>query len=217
MTAIAVGPAVTNRAAVAPAAYTSLDLANPADGTGTIDTVTIWAAVSMTDLKVGMFYLTTGTSYKCRSIATIGAVTAGSLQTFSGLSFAVTSGDCIGAYWTGLGSLERDDTGGSSAFVSGDYCTVGAETSYTAGTRIYSMHGAGTTGGGVVAPTVTTQAASSVTSTTATLNGTIVNAGGENCTIRGFKYGITSGALDLDVHEDGSFAAGAFSLPITGL
>jgi len=66
-------------------------------------------------------------------------------------------------------------------------------------------------------PTVTTQAATNVTATTATLNGNITATGGFNATRRGFQYGTVSGALTEDTHEDGDFGTGAFSLPITGL
>jgi|GEM_PF-488332 len=52
--------------------------------------------------------------------------------------------------------------------------------------------------------------------TTATANGTIDSLSGGNATTRGFKYGLTETGT-WDVHEDGSFGVGAYSLPITGL
>lgn len=66
-------------------------------------------------------------------------------------------------------------------------------------------------------PTVTTQAASSVTHNSAQLNGNITATGGENCSRRGFKYGKTSGSLNLDTHEDGSYGTGAFDLEVSSL
>ena len=65
-------------------------------------------------------------------------------------------------------------------------------------------------------PSVTTQEPTSVQKTSCTANGTITDTGGENCTTRGFKYGLTE-ADTWDVHEDGSFEAGAYDLPVTGL
>ncbi|HTE49178.1 MAG TPA: hypothetical protein VK675_04700 [Candidatus Paceibacterota bacterium] len=46
-----------------------------------------------------------------------------------------------------------------------------------------------TKGGGIVLPTVTTQAASSITQTEATLNGNIADTGGQDATQYGFKWG----------------------------
>jgi hypothetical protein len=65
-------------------------------------------------------------------------------------------------------------------------------------------------------PTVTTGSASSVLNTTATLGGTITDIGYENCDTRGFKYGLTQ-TDTWDVHEDGSYGTGAYSLGITSL
>ena len=59
-----------------------------------------------------MFYLVSGTTYKCRSSATLGSVTSGSKQTFSGLSLTVQTGDLIGIYYdTGEVSTAAGDTG----------------------------------------------------------------------------------------------------------
>lgn len=80
----------------------------------------------------------------------------------------------------------------------------------------------------VVAPTVTTQAADPVGTTTATGNGNITNDGGENCDHRGIVYGKTSkgdpgdtayDATDYDDFEDesGSFGIEAFTRSLTGL
>ena len=62
---------------------------------------------------------------------------------------------------------------------------------------------------------ITTNAPTSVSQLTATANGTINNSG-STVTTRGFKYGLTQ-ADTWDVHEDGSFSTGAYSLPLTGL
>ncbi|MBE3086320.1 MAG: hypothetical protein IMZ64_08915 [Bacteroidetes bacterium] len=67
-----------------------------------------------------------------------------------------------------------------------------------------------------VAPTVTTQVPTDVLTTTVTANGNITASGGENATIRGFKYGLTQ-ANTWDAHTDGSFPIGAFTKDITGL
>jgi hypothetical protein len=68
----------------------------------------------------------------------------------------------------------------------------------------------------VVAPTITTGVASSIAITSATLGGNITNTGGENNTVRGFQYGLDTG-YGSDVHEDGSYGTGAYTLGISSL
>ncbi len=65
-------------------------------------------------------------------------------------------------------------------------------------------------------PSLSTQAASSIASTSATLNGTITDGGGANATTRGFVYGATS-AYGATSTQSGSFGAVAFSGDVTGL
>jgi len=61
---------------------------------------------------------------------------------------------------------------------------------------------------------VETHAATSITTTTATLQGEITQG---EATKRGFDYGETSGALDNEWYEEGSFGLGTFEKEITGL
>jgi len=72
-----------------------------------------------------------------------------------------------------------------------------------------------------VAPTVTTQSATNVDTTSFTGNGNITDTGGANCTRRGFCYKAgTSGdptTSDSVAYDDGSFGTGAFTKSITGL
>lgn len=69
----------------------------------------------------------------------------------------------------------------------------------------------------IVTPTVTSQNATSVTDTTATLNGNITITGGENADIRGFDLGLASGNYTTNLTVAGSFGTSAFNLPATGL
>jgi hypothetical protein len=73
----------------------------------------------------------------------------------------------------------------------------------------------------VVAPTVTTQSADQIATTSIRGNGNITDTGGENCTRRGFCYKVgTSGdptISDSVAYDDGSFGTGAFTKSITGL
>ena len=73
----------------------------------------------------------------------------------------------------------------------------------------------------VVAPTVTTQSADQIATTSVRGNGNITATGGENCTRRGFCYKAgTSGdptTSDSVAYDDGSFGTGAFAKIISGL
>lgn len=62
-----------------------------------------------------------------------------------------------------------------------------------------------------VAPSVTTNTATSVTSVNATLNGNITSLGGDNVTSRGFQWGTASGSYTDNWTEAGDFAVGTFS------
>ncbi|HXK31964.1 MAG TPA: peptidoglycan-binding protein, partial [Candidatus Paceibacterota bacterium] len=65
-------------------------------------------------------------------------------------------------------------------------------------------------------PTVTTNAASSITSDRAALNGTITNIGGESVTTRGFQYGLSQ-TPSITASSPGSFGTGAYSLDTLAL
>lgn len=69
----------------------------------------------------------------------------------------------------------------------------------------------------VSSPTVITNAASSITGTTATLNGNITDTGGENASERGFEWGTSPGSYPNSWTETGSFGTGTFSHNISGL
>jgi len=69
---------------------------------------------------------------------------------------------------------------------------------------------------GVSTPSVTTNDATNVEETTATLNGNLTNAGGENCTLT-FHWGTTSGVYSANYTLAGTHGTGAFSYNATGL
>jgi hypothetical protein len=70
-------------------------------------------------------------------------------------------------------------------------------------------------------PTVTTQAASSITINSATGNANITAIGDGtdtiNCTKRGIEYGTETGVYNNTVIETGTFSTGAYTASITGL
>ena len=65
-------------------------------------------------------------------------------------------------------------------------------------------------------PTVVTNDASGIGTTTATANGNITDTGGEDCTVRGFQYGLTP-TPTWDEHSSGSFGTGSYSEGLSGL
>ena len=73
-----------------------------------------------------------------------------------------------------------------------------------------------TTSSCVSAPTLTTDAVTTIGATTATFNGNITAINGANATTRGFKYSTTNGFdaanTGTNISESGTFGTGAFSL-----
>ena len=93
-------------------AATNVDRTNPANGSGSIDTVEMWFYVQNgANVKVGTFS-GSGTSWDDRDYETIGTVTAGAKRTFTGLDITVQDNDIIGEYHSS-GLIEANSSGGS--------------------------------------------------------------------------------------------------------
>lgn len=143
---IDVGAGATNRAAALIEAYTWVDLTNPANADGILDTVEAWFDTNATGVKIGTFS-GSGTSYNDRDYETIGNVTAGSKQTFTGKSIDVITGDFIGCYYT-TGTLDTDTSGYSGVYyVSGDKFGGGANNYTLRADDALSLYGTGETEG----------------------------------------------------------------------
>lgn len=129
---ITIGAEAINRAARWVYSHTYLNLEGAADGAGEIHTVYIWPESDMTGLKVGIFYSTGDTKYKCRSAATLGDAGGGGKRTFSGLSLAVEVGDIIGCYFA-AGYIEKDSSGFAGIMYDStiDNCVVDSEETYS--------------------------------------------------------------------------------------
>lgn len=187
---------------------------NPANDTGTIDSIEIYALNNLVGCKVGIFYTTNGDTLKCRSATTIGAVTAGSKQT-SAVSLTVVAGDYIGIYFTSGDIESTEATGNGKWYQTTDHCVVDDEISYTPTTGDISLYGTGYT---VAVPTVSTDTATSIASFSATLNGEITDTGNVNADERGFDYGLTA-SYGSEWTQEGDYGAATFSSVehITGL
>lgn len=128
--AIDVGAAASDRGSNTVYGYTYIGKDNPANASGTIVFVDIWAWLSITGCKVGTFYSTGGNDYKCRDVETIGDFTSGGVRTFSGLDMDIQTSDLIGTYF-GAGNIERDTSGFADiGYISGDHCTVDDDSTY---------------------------------------------------------------------------------------
>lgn len=103
--AIDIGAGATDRGSSL-GVYTFIAKDNPADGSGIITSVEIWANTDLSDCEVATFYEVSPSHYSTRDTEAIGSVTAGSKQTFP-VSLEVQEGDLIGIYYT-AGTIEID-------------------------------------------------------------------------------------------------------------
>jgi len=111
--------------------YKRQDKNNPANASGTLHTIKVWAAANVTGLIVGTFYITNGNTLKCRDSVLIGDVEAGAERTFTGLSITVQEGDYIGCYQA-IGTIEMDLSGFAGVWrIEGEYIDPNDEAEYT--------------------------------------------------------------------------------------
>jgi hypothetical protein len=110
--------------------WTLIQKENPANASGTINFVVIYAKTNLTDCDVATFYETGTDTLTCRSVAHIGDVPAGSEQIFSHLSLTVEAGDYIGIYSGGTIEAGPGDVGiwWDSGY---NKCIEGLEKEYT--------------------------------------------------------------------------------------
>lgn len=145
MGAIDIGAAAIFRAG-AVGAYTLVVKENPANGTGAITSVEIYA-VSGQDLancEVANFYVVSGDNLSTRDSETIGAVVGGSKQTSSGLDMGVTAGDYIGIYYTS-GQLRKSVFGDGYWLFQADYIPCANQAFTPVANTTISLYGIGAT------------------------------------------------------------------------
>lgn len=148
MAAIDIGDPAINRPGNYTNGFTFILLGNPANESGTLDEVKIWCTANISGCKVGTFYLDgSDPNYINRDSATLGNVTQGSEQTFSGLSIDVISGDFIGIYYSG-GNMEATTSGETGLkFVAGDQMGTGSQNYGTLSGDTMSLNATGETAG----------------------------------------------------------------------
>lgn len=131
-----------------PFTHTIVDFNNPANDTGTIDTFEFWFYSNGSGVKAGTFYGTGAWPYTftSRDVETIGNVSSGSKQTFTGLDCDVSVGDLAGIYYSG-GAIDKHGWGGSNIYwKDGDQFGAGPQEDYTLlGEDRISIYGTGET------------------------------------------------------------------------
>ncbi|GAI92939.1 unnamed protein product, partial [marine sediment metagenome] len=145
---IDVGAAPIDRSSLMPHGYTRVDRNNPANASGTLHTVKVFAEINMSNVIVGTFYRPDPIDYpnklKCRDSEVIGHVPAGSEQTFTGLSILIQQDDYIGVYYP-YGNIEATCPGYLGVWwIYGEHIDPGDEATYDLNaTRAMSLYGYG--------------------------------------------------------------------------
>lgn len=123
--------------------FTFIDLNNPANASGRIKSVELYAKETLSNCEVAIFYLVSGTNYSTRDYQAIGTVTQGAKRTFA-VNLVVQTGDYIGLHFT-VGTLRAGAETGSTKFrsVSGDRIPCLDYNFATTGERLISLYGTG--------------------------------------------------------------------------
>nr|MDD4985794.1 hypothetical protein [Dehalococcoidales bacterium] len=146
MADIILGSDPISRPSASPSGYTYIYLASPASIDGWITSFQVFFHTAPTQLKIGLFYLVSGSTWRCRNSVTIEGMGSG-YQTIAGLVMEVKANDYLG-FWHQGGTLARTDSGGAGArYISGEYADPGDEASFSliSSGRIISVRGIGTT------------------------------------------------------------------------
>lgn len=140
---IDVGGACINRASDTGILSTYIDKNNSANAAGTLTNVCVYMSqVVSTNVYVGIFYVISGNTLKCRSAANLGHLSVGANNKV--VSLAIQIGDWIGVYGgTNSNRIERTaDAGGGYWYHSGNCCVVDNETTYSfTSPRTLSLYG----------------------------------------------------------------------------
>jgi hypothetical protein len=109
--AINMGSGAVDRGNAQANGWTHIDLNNPASGSGTLIIMELWVNTSnYYECKMGTFYGSSNV-YSPRDYESLGTVTMGSKQTFTGLNCTVSTNDCLGVYGA-HGWVESENFGG---------------------------------------------------------------------------------------------------------
>jgi len=159
MALIDVGEGCIDRSATRSPAPTYVAMGNPANATGTIDTVSVWANTNMGGIEYASFVdegsnvlSTNGDTNGSNLTATAGECTEHtSPGHFS--AFNINSGEYIGVYWAS-GALDRGTGGSGIWWITGDNIPASSVTfAPGVGGEVCSLYATGTEAGGAAVPT----------------------------------------------------------------
>lgn len=184
-TEIDIGAAAINRGATA-GYYTLIATENPANDTGTIDSVGIYAYNNLSNCEVATFEEVDTNTFTTRDSETLGTVTAptdDTPQTFSGLDMDVTAGDYLGMYYSS-GEMEIDTSGSGIWLVldRADYIPCTSQEFYFLAGRTLSLYGTGETAAG---PTAQAVGGATMSIASSLLKKTTISSGGATLSIAG--------------------------------
>ena len=125
--------------------WTAINVFNPANASGTVTSVEIWASgVALSGCEVATFYVVSGNNLSTRDTEYIGDVPYGSKQTFE-VDIDVQEGDYLGIYFSG-GAVERNTSGYAGIwYINGDQIPCTDVTFSVMDGDTLSLYGTGTT------------------------------------------------------------------------
>jgi hypothetical protein len=150
---IDVGPGAVSRASSQGTTFTMVDRNNAANADGTLDTMEFYftSGGDGSNVKCGTFSHSDSTHAAMRDYETIGTVTKGSKQTFTGLNCDVVTDDYLGIYYTG-GYLYQVGSGNSgymrSGYLSNYFTDNNAHNYNDVANAALSLYATGTEAGG---------------------------------------------------------------------
>jgi len=216
--AIDIGSAVIDRGGYYDAGATRIVKENPANASGRITSVDIWAEATIMSAIIATFYRPDPSghpnNFTARDSQLIGEIVLGAKRTFE-VDLKVESGDYIGMYWRYAGDhVERDTSGDGMWFKLDDQVSCeNTEFTFNADNTM----SLGASGFESISPTITTQSATSIKNVYCTGNGNVTHEGYADIIERGFEYGYTEVAT-WSVKETGTdLGSGAYTLTLTGL
>jgi hypothetical protein len=125
-----------------------------ANGTGSLDTFKVFFKSTGAGVKLGTAYSSGGSGvYTVRDTETIGAVTSGSTQTFTGKSCDVATDDAIWLYAASGGEAYASQSGATEWYKSGDQSGNGSVTYSNGGAYKFAISATGATVDPPSAPT----------------------------------------------------------------
>ncbi|NOU48613.1 MAG: hypothetical protein HOO86_16350, partial [Bacteroidales bacterium] len=206
---------------------TQITATSPAKSAGIVDiTITTAGGTSATSASDQFTYIAppSATTNAAASVTSTGATLNGSVNANNASTTVTFEYGLDTGYGTTVTADQSPVTGSSATSVSKAITGLSASTTYHF--RVIGVNGGGTTNGSdqtfttsPLAPTVTTQAASSIAATTATGNGNITSLGVPNPTAYGvcWNTGGTPTTSDSKTDNGAASAIGAFTASMTGL